>query len=208
MSQDSKMELASKIIDAEWEMFTVVPNIGGKAPCQQDRQAFKANRMSQSLAWSSETLKSYLADLQAAKKTGRNLLTEKYGYMMKSTSPQEYSLIEQSLPVIDPKVSELVEEIIKVELTCQERIQKKYPNLLKRGRSLYSCQDNHFNTSFETYLRGELLTYSIKTLLLYRENLLKMEHENINGAEISLEYSVKTYGYNTAKEADEKIPIT
>ena len=77
-----KDDLVSKIIEREWDMFQNVSNIGGKASCQQDYQTFEIMRYSQAMSWSEATLKSYLTDLQNARKNKRNLLTEKYARMM------------------------------------------------------------------------------------------------------------------------------
>jgi hypothetical protein len=60
-------------------------------------------------------------------------------------------------------------------------------------------------TSLETYLRGELSTYSQKTLELYYDHLSQQESENINGSEITLEHTVKQYGYASLKIANAKL---
>lgn len=99
----NKTDLVGKIVNAEWKMFAEVPNIGGKASCQEDYKTFEINRSSQSLSWSEATLESYLADLTRAGKHGRNLLTEKYARMMQSTSPVEYDAIKHLIPPLKLK---------------------------------------------------------------------------------------------------------
>jgi hypothetical protein len=202
MQENNNEELIKKVIVAEWEMFHNVPNIGGTAPCQEDSLTFENHRHSQAIEWSKEALESYLIDLSNAKANNRNLMTEKYGRMMESTSPQEYSKIEGLLPPLNSKILPLIENILKIELKWQEEIITKFPNVLKRGRPLHSSQDTYYITSFETYLRAELSTYSLKTLKLYYKNILKLSSENINGAEVSLEYLVKKYNYQSASEAN------
>jgi hypothetical protein len=54
-------------------------------------------------------------------------------------------------------------------------------------------------------LRGELSTYSQKTLELYYDHLSQQESENINGSEITLEHTVKQYGYASLKIANAKL---
>jgi hypothetical protein len=200
-----KENLTAKIVEIEWKMFHNVPNIGGTAACQEDPKTFEIMRVSQAVSWSEAALESYLDDLTEAEKNGRNLLTEKYARMMKSTSPSEYAQIEHLLPPLDPEVPPLIDKIVKIVLLWQEELSEKYPYLLSRGRPTHSSDDTPFVISIETYLRGELATYSPRTLELYYENVLKQKSENINGAEIALDYTIKRYGFNSLKEANEKL---
>jgi hypothetical protein len=80
---------------------------------------------------------------------------------------------------------------------------KKYPYILKKGRPLYTSLDTPFVTSVETYLRGELSTYSKKTLELHYAHLLNEKSQNINASEITLEFMVRKYGYKSLEEANE-----
>jgi hypothetical protein len=200
-----KDDLIAKIVKAEWKMFAEVPNIGGKAACQEDYRTFEINRHSQAMSWSEATLTSYLRDLIEAEKNGRNLLTEKYGRMMQSTSPSEYIAIKHLLPELDAETIALVDKIVDILLEWEEILMKKYPYLIKKGRPLRSSEDTPYVTSVETYLRGELSTYSLETLKLYYANVLKQKSENINGAEVTLSYTVKRYGYNSLEEANGKL---
>ena len=201
----NKDELINKVLEAEWKMFQDVPNIGGKAACQEDYRTFKINRVGQAITWSSAALESYLADLIEADKNQRNLLTEKYGRMMKSTSPEEYAKIENLLPPLDGDVTTIIEEIIKIILAWEEELKSKYPDITKRGRPTYSSQDTLRVTSIETYLRGELPTYSLKTLKLLKENILNQQANHINASEITLEYMMKQYGFQSLEEANNKL---
>jgi hypothetical protein len=88
----NKDELIDAIVQIEWPMFAGVNNEGGKAACQMDLATFRIMRISQYSAWGEELLESCLADLRAAQNQGRNLMTEKYARMMKTTFPDEYSL--------------------------------------------------------------------------------------------------------------------
>lgn len=200
-----KEDLLNEIIGVELQMFQNVPNVGGQALCQEDPKTFKIMRFSQGMSWSEATLKSYLKDLKEAEKDGRNLLTEKYARMMKSTSPLEYAQIEHLLPPLDPEVFPLIDKIVEIVLQWQEELAERFPYVLGRGRPLRSSQDTQFATSFETYLRGELVTYSKRTLEHYHQNLMRQKMENMNGAEITLEFTVKQYGYGSLEEANEKI---
>ena len=88
-----KEDLIAKIVAMEWDMFQHVVNIGGRAACQDDPETFRIMRSSQAMAWSEDSLASYLEDLAAAAQAGRNLLTEKYARMMEFTAPLEYARI-------------------------------------------------------------------------------------------------------------------
>lgn len=201
-----KSELIAKIVEVEWTMFQNVQNIGGTASCQQDPKTFKIMRSSQAVSWSKAALESYLADLVEAQKNKRNLLTEKYARMMESTSPLEYySRIEQQLPPLEPETLQLIDNIVGIVLAWEKELVVKYPNLVQRGRPIYRIEDSMYVTSVETYLRGELATYSPRTLELYYENVLKQRSENINGSAITLGFMVKRYGFSSLAEANEKV---
>ena len=201
----NKDDLTNKIIEIEEDMFSRVQNIGGKALCQEDLVTFKIMRSSQFISWSDAALESYLNDLTEAKKSGRNLLTEKYARMMKSTSPLEYARIKDLLPPLEPEVASLIDRIAEIELKWQEELLERFPYVVERGRPVYNSEDSPFATSMETYLRGELATYSKKTLELYYENCLDQKSKNISGAEITLEHMVKRYGYKSLEEANQKL---
>ena len=63
-------------------MFQNVRNTGGRAACQDDFETFDVMRKSQFLTWDLPLLESYWQDLQEGKAQGRNLVMEKYAYMM------------------------------------------------------------------------------------------------------------------------------
>jgi len=198
-----KEKLIAKIMEIEWGMLQDVPNF----LCQKDPKAFEIMRSSQFMSWSDVTLESYLGDLTEAENSVRNLLTEKYARMMKSTSPSEYYLIEHLIPQLDPEVLALIDQIVEIVLEWEETLSKKYPHILRKGRPLHSSDDTHthFGTSMEAYLRGELATYSPRTLGLYYENVLKQKSENVNGSEIILSHMVKQYGFKSLEEANERL---
>ena len=195
----------SRIVDMEWNMFQNVNNIGGRASCQEDYDTFKINRYSQAENWSEAALKSYLADLEQADRDGRNLLSEKYARMMASTSPSEYERIAHLLPLLDDEILSLVDKITNIVIEWEEAVANTYPYIAKRGRSLRSSQDTPFATSVETYLRGELMTYSQRTLELICEHYLQQKSAGLNGSEIILDRMVKRYGYGSLREANDAL---
>jgi hypothetical protein len=201
----TKEELTAAVIEKEWKMFQAVPNNGGKASCQEDFQTFQVMRSSQAASWSAAALESYLADLQAAELAGRNLLTEKYARMMESTWPAEYNRIKDMLPQVEIRAVELIRQIVSAVLKWELKLQEKYPHILNRGRPLFSRADAPGITSLETYLRGELATYSAKTLDLFLANIQQQQSAGINGSAITLADMMQRYGFNSLEEAEEKL---
>jgi hypothetical protein len=200
-----KDKIITKILDIEWKMFEKVSSIDGNALCQEDPETFRIMRTSQAVSWSVETLESYLGDLEIAQKDDRNLMTEKYARMMASTSPVEFAKFAHSLPQLALEVPGLIENIVTIILKWEEDLLRRFPNVVNKGRPLRSSEDSVYVTSLETYLRGELSTYSQKTLELYYDHLSQQESENINGSEITLEHTVKQYGYASLKIANAKL---
>ncbi|MBI2858258.1 MAG: DUF4125 family protein [Chloroflexi bacterium] len=198
-------DLVDTIVEKEWRMFQGVQNIGGRAGCQDDFSTFKIMRSSQASSWSEATLESYLADLAEAERAGRNLLSEKYARMMRSTSPVEYLQIEHLLPALDDEVPPLIDKIVRIVLEWEDELSHMYPCLVRRGRPIHSDQDSPFGASLETYLRGELATYSRRTLELYHEHLLKLKSGKVNGSALVLENQVKQYGYQSIEAANKRL---
>ena len=90
-STTPKDAVVNDIVNREWEMFQKTQNMGGRAACQDQYDTFYANRYSQHSILQPDTLESYRNDLIAAGMIGRNLITEKYGYMMEFTDPDYYN---------------------------------------------------------------------------------------------------------------------
>lgn len=190
-------ELMSAVVDREWMMFTTTESIGGRASCQDQEPAFRLNRNAQIADWPTELLESYLADLKDAAENDRNLVSEKYGHMMKWTSPAEYQSIEPLLPKPDAESLALIDQIVELVTSWEEETRAKYPNIAARSRPLYSSQDSPGGPSIQTYLRGELETYSPKTIKLYWEHVSDQKAANINGAEEILAQTMKLSGYES-----------
>lgn len=199
-----KEELIAEIIDLEWAMFDDVRNVGGRAWCQNDPATFRIMRTSQAKTWGDELLASYRDDLVAARSAGRNLMTEKYARMMESTHPEEYALIAEALLPVDAGSLAAIEEIVAINVGWEEAVAAKYPRLSAKGRPLHTGEDTPQATSFETYARGELRTYSPKTIGLLREHTMSLARKEINGAELVLQNMVEAYGYKSLAEANDR----
>jgi len=129
-------------------------------------------------------------------------MTEKYARMMETTFPEEYQRVKDFLPVLDNQTLGLIEKIIDIHLKWKIETSEKYPNLAKRGRTIFSKDDTRNSTSFETYLRGELSTNSPKTIQLYEKMTMDFLNRGENLEEIYLLNMVKKYGYDTLEKAE------
>ena len=127
-------------------------------------------------------MESYWQDLQEGKAQGRNLVMEKYAYMMESTAPKEYEAIATGLPKISEEKQAMVEQIVAIQVGWREE----------------------FDISFETYLRGELKTYSMQTLVLYGRRIVAFVQEQKNMTEEIMRYTTAFYGYKTLEDAEIK----
>lgn len=161
---DNKKCLIDEITRLEWKQFQAVENQGGRASCQENYDTFYIMRCSQFMVWTEGVLESYLEDLQNAEQQGWNLLSEKYARMMKSTSYDEYIKIEHLLPKRNDSRIAVQEKIIEQHIKWEEEFSARYPEVALKGRPIYTKDDSKWNTSIETYLRGELGTYSDKTI--------------------------------------------
>ncbi len=162
------LERAEAIVAHEFAQFQLVSNEGGRAACQDDWPMFHQMRVSQFLTWTLPMLDSYAADLDEADAAGRNLLTEKYARMMASTEPERYAReIAPHLPRLAPERVTEQDRIVAIQVGWAREFRAAYPKLGDAMRVLTTDQDTLIDTSFETYLRGELGTYSERTLDLY-----------------------------------------
>jgi len=67
--------------------------------------------------------------------------------------------------------------------------------------------DTPYETSFETYLRGELHTYSEHTLKLYLDMVRNLKREGISLSLIVMDAMVKAYGYKNIDDAERQQKI-
>ena len=199
-----KEKIIKEILEREWVFFQMAQNTGGRASCQDNKKEFIIMRESQWKTLPLNILESYLEDLKIAEGTKQNIVVEKYARMMKYSAPKEYEEIESFLPVISERKREITEKIIKIYLKWEAETIVKYPAITGKGRKLYSESDTPEYTSIETYLRGELFSYSEKTLQLYYDYVKDCKNENKNLAEINLENIVRKKGYNSLEDAENK----
>lgn len=200
-----KMALIHELISLEWEAFDKVENEGGRADCQDDWNTFSIMRKSQYLTWNEAMLKSYIGDFHRANDRGWNLITEKYGRMMETTAPSRYREIKDSLPEIPEAKKEIIEEIVKIQVDWMEEFAAEYPKAAGNARSIHTWEDHLFNTSYETYLRGELSTYSDETLDLYGRFIAQLCMDGKNLAKLTMENTAHLYGYKSLDDLEQKL---
>ena len=196
--------MIDKIINLEWNQFDKVKNEGGRAGCQDDFETFYIMRKSQYLTWTDELLSSYYKDLSEAEQCGWNLITEKYARMMKSTAPKQYEKLVRELPVRSVERETIMEEIIKIQVEWIEEFSDQYPNMAKNSRKIHTYEDNEVETSYETYLLGELGTYGEETFVLYGRFIAKLYKEGINLAYETMTNIAKLYGYESVEHVEER----
>ena len=201
----SKDELVDSIVKLEWEQFDKVKNEGGRADCQDNWGTFRIMRQSQYMAWTEEMLSSYYNDLVVANNTGWNLIMEKYARMMKSTAPERYEELKKDLPLRSEEREKIAEEIIKIQVAWMEEFAEKYPHMAGNARSIHTYEDSAYNTSYETYLRGELGTYSEETFVLYGRFIASTNMAGENLAYNIMSNTAKLYGYESVEVAEQRL---
>ena len=151
-------------------------------------------RKSQYMTWTDEMLKTLLNLWKENQAKGWNMITEKYARMMESTAPDEYRELEPNLPVKDAKTRAIVDQIVDIQVGWMEEFAKEYPKLAGDARDITKENDSLYNTSYETYLRGELLTYSDELIKMYGKFIVGLFHEGKNLAKMTIENTVHMEG--------------
>ena len=193
---DPKDSIVNDIINLEWDMFQTTQNIGGRASCQDQFDMFYANRYSQHSIWQQDTLASYRSDLITAGLTGRNMITEKYGYMMEFTDPEYYNAnLRDRLPALNEYKANLIAQIVSLEMVGYQTYSRQYPKLAGAGRP---ADQSGLDTSIRDYSVGEYKTYSEATLQLILRDVKQMENPVIR----IQQNLVSFYGFKSLEEAE------
>ncbi|MCI6857728.1 MAG: DUF4125 family protein [Eubacterium sp.] len=197
-----RAELEKNIVAKEWDMFQKVKGIDGRASCQDDWKTFFIMRISQFESWDLSVLKSYYADLLEAEKQERNLVMEKYAFMMEETDPVYFLSIRSLLPEVSEKKELIAEKITSCFMKWEQEMEKTHPNVRKHGRPAEGIGSDG-TASFRNYLKCELYTYSERTLALF---LLSIEkNPDCNRYKIAMEKMVQAYGYASLDEAEKAL---
>ena len=193
LAAKSREVLAEEIARLEFEAFDKVKNEGGRASCQNDWGTFSIMRKSQYLTWNRTMLRQYLYDFYREYHRGHNLIEEKYGRMMESTAPEKYEEIKSHFPELSEEKKAIIEQIVGLQVGWMEEFSRRYPALAGNARYIHTYEDTAEDTSYETYLRGELGTYSDKMLELYGRYIVEYARSGKNPAYDTMSNSVKMY---------------
>lgn len=201
---EEREALIDEVIEREWEQFQYVQNEGGRADCQDDHETFVIMRKSQFMNWTQELLESYRQDLIEAEAAHWNLLTEKYARMMESTAPERYAELADILPKRSKERIQMQEEMIAQQIRWEEDFAARFPGVASTGRLIHTSEDTPWDTSIETYARGEISTYSDRTVGLLKKLYDQMATDQENLSEKTLRNMTALYGYKSLEEAEER----
>ena len=164
-------DLIDQILDIEYRMFMSV-NAREPAPCREDGMSFRLHRKASFSAWSGRTLESYLRDLKEAEQQDKNLMTLKYARM------------EDLIPPVNE--NPIISDIVSIQLKWQREVFEKYPLFMAGARPVNDDESSDTDelTSFQNYLRGELETYSDKTLNSLYEDIRGYKEKSENMSEV------------------------
>ncbi|BBO86571.1 DUF4125 family protein [Desulfosarcina ovata] len=174
-----------EILDREWEMFQAVKS-ATPASCQESPETFRKVRGSIFQLWPRKLMAAYLIELTAAKRHGRNLLTEKYARMDNLIPPINTN------PVID--------KIVAIEAQWQQAIRERYPALY--ARSCRGTDRTDDGNNFSVYLRSELETYGDTALDIYYEWVEMARRSGMNYSLSMLNHLVLNSGFESIEAAE------
>jgi hypothetical protein len=200
--QEKREELIRTLVKIEFETFDRVENLDGRAECQDNWETFSIMRTSQYAHWENEMLAQWIREFQDANQQGRNLISEKYARMMESTDPELYAEMVDKLPVLSEEFLALRESIVAIQVTWMEEFSKAYPNLALRSRVIHTTEDTKWETSYETYLRGELSVYSFDLLYQYGRWVAKLYQQGENLTTLTMAETARLYGYQSLEDAE------
>ena len=198
-------KIIEEIIALEWEMFQLVNEGGPRADCQDEYDTFYDMRFGQFSEWSESARIAYLEDVHSAKSAGRNLIEEKYIWMMIEGAPESFVQLSPRVILPTEKAKELADAICDKLMEQTAWLHESYPSVAGSGRPLYASDGNAGLVSVETYQYSELLTYSEVTLSALHEHIMQLAAQNIMLAELILTNSVRHYGYRTLAAAEAAI---
>lgn len=196
--------IIEEIVREEWRQFQLINSQGGRASCQDDWAQFSIMRSSQFLTWPEPLLSSYARDLQEASLAGRNLIFNKYAYMMARTDPAGYERVKHVLPEISQERKDYLEQAVQIHVRWAEDFARMFPKFAARGRVIHQEDERCGLTSIETYQRGELYSYGPRTQLLYCEFVFRCEREGKNLTYLVRDQMAKMYHYESVEDMERR----
>lgn len=162
LDREVYMQVIDKIANYEWDMLLATRSNQKHLECKNNKYMFLLMRRSQWNVYPLDIQASYLRDIHKALGERRNLMIEKYGYMMEDTAPAAYEQIKNELPAKTPNKIALVTELLTYHKAWYEEAKTIVPKTVTLGRSVSADGTN--DTPIDTYLKGEFFTYSEDTL--------------------------------------------
>ncbi|WP_298703227.1 DUF4125 family protein [uncultured Veillonella sp.] len=156
------MQVIDKIANYEWDMLLATRSDQKHLECKNNKYMFLLMRRSQWNVYPLHIQASYLRDIHKAIAERRNLMIEKYGYMMEDTDSLVYERIKGELPAKSPEKVALVQDLMAYHRAWYDEAKEIVPKTVTFGRSISA--DGSRDTAIDTYLKGEFYTYSIDTL--------------------------------------------
>ena len=200
--QEAMNFLIDQIILHEWDMYQALNVEGGRDPSQDDFDTFKLMRSSQFEVWTPDCILHYLQDVSAAIDAGRNLMTEKYAYMMEYTAPEYYNKhLREHLNPNTMEGEQIINRCVELLHRWNVEMDEMYPNLAKRGRPATEVGEDGM-VSREIYARGEMRTYSVPLLILYGKMLRAADAAGRNLAIEERDAMVRKYGFKSIEDAE------
>lgn len=181
MAEEKRTQLIEQIIALELDMFIAVKNRGGTAVCQERPDSFRIMRNMAHAVMPEAYLESYLNDLKQAAADNRNLMTEKY------------ALMEGLIPIKND--SPVITELVRMESEWRKEVAAQFPRSVQ--------PDGH--QSFCIYLKGELQTYSPKTLKIYLNYAQSVQEQHGNLVRKRYEILMRKLGYDSLAHCEESI---
>ena len=194
-----------ELLDLEWRLFDADPQAGQRSAQPEDREQFQLSRSAQLAVWSPELRESWRQDLLSALAEGRNLINEKYIYMLERVDHEQYAELKSNLPEASMEKLWLVDWICQAQIAWREVLVKKYPYLTRNSRAVHRSEDIRGSVSFETFTRGELMACSVNTLRLYARQVEHAQKAGKNLCEDILENTVQQLGFDSLELADNRI---
>jgi hypothetical protein len=96
----------------------------------------------------------------------------------------------------------IIKRITDRNLSWYAELSRMYPAIAALGRPAYTSQEKDGYASIESYMLGELASYSYRTLNIYEEYQEKLFCKGKSIPQITLENTMKKQGFSSLKEAE------
>lgn len=177
----NKEYLIQEIVALELNDFLTTFDLDGRARCQEHPENFVVSRFCQWYIFDEQILASYLNDIQHYHQQSRNIITDKYAYMMFIQNEKESNQTVSQLPKISAQKKIFVRQLVAMMLDWTleaESLVVEYNDIPQRP--LLKADETGKITSTETYLSGEYCTYSEETLMRLLNYFTTCKQKDIN----------------------------